>query len=177
MMSKAIMAAQCMIDNFDYGFLRPFNEKMVISLISKQRPDGSFGFNLGNTALAIQALEVAGADKGTNANRQAAKEWLRSRQSDDGSFLSDVMTTAEAMMALSGTGGRGRLHLSRCRKEILVPDISELEAAEVEGKIAVEFVIWFGEPPQKNESIVIKVPVNSSIYDALNFAEEEGHLT
>lgn len=170
------MTAQCMIDNQDYGFLSPFNEKMVTSLIRKQLPDGSFDNNLEKTALAIQALEVAGDVEGANASRQAAKEWLRSRQSDDGSFLSDVMATAEAMIALSGTGGRGRLHLSHCRSKEAVLEISELEAVE-DGKITVELLVWLGVQPEKNESVLIKIPVNSSIHDALVLAHAEGRLT
>ena len=68
-------------------------------LASRQRPDGSFGALL-ETAVSYRALLASGFDVGTLA--ASPVDALLAGQAADGSWGEDLLTTAEAVLALGG---------------------------------------------------------------------------
>ena len=171
--SMALMATGCVAHYYGHQYLLPFADQIVSILINKQQEDGSFGANTVSTALAVQALQMKGLGVDVNQTLAAAVEWLVSAQMEDGSFDSDLLSTTEALLALSPMGGRAHVHLSRCRNQA---QDQEAVGIKRDANITVQTSIWVGQPVQQRHSLNLKVPVNSTIYEALQQAQADGLL-
>ncbi|EFX87209.1 cobalamin-binding-like protein [Daphnia pulex] len=174
-LSMVLMTTGCVAQHYNHPYILPFADQLVPILISKQQRDGSF--NNGNTistALVVQALRIHGLSINVNSTVQAAVDWIVSAQLEDGSFDSDLMVTSEVVLALSSMGGRAHIHLSRCKD-------NQTEVTAVSGSSPtnqVSFLIWIGQQPNtpKRQSFSFKVPVNSTVYEALLLAQVDGLL-
>lgn len=169
-----LMATGCVAQHYNHPYILPFADQLVPILTSKQQRDGSFNNrNAISTALVVQALRIHGLSVNVNSTVQAAVDWIVSAQLEDGSFDSDLMVTSEVALALSPMGGRALIHLSRCKD-------NQTEVTAVSGSNPtnqVSFLIWIGQQPTpKRQSFSFKVPVNSTVYEALLLAQVDGLL-
>lgn len=167
-----LMATGCVAQYHSHEYILPFADQLVSLVISKQQDDGSFNNNIVTTALAIQALQIKGLMVGVNETVGKAVKWLESMQHEDGSFDSDLLATTEAMLALSPMGGRAFVHLNLCNQTDTV-DVT----AHTSSQITLQITVLAGQPEVfYRQSFHLKVPVNSTIYDALKRAEADGLL-
>jgi hypothetical protein len=119
-------------------------------------------------------LQIHGLSVNVNSNVKSAVDWMVSTQLEDGSFNSDLMATSEALLALSPMGGRAHIHVSRCNGN---QSETEVTAASSNNPISFEIFIWIGQQSKpKRESFSFKVPVNSTVYEALLLAQADGLL-
>jgi len=169
-----LLATGCVAQHYNQSYIMPFADQLVPILVSKQQKDGSFNNrNTISTALVVQALRIHGLSVNVDSTVQAAVDWIVSAQLEDGSFDSDLMVTTEALLALSPSGGRAHVHLSRCKD-------NQTEAMEVAGtsnpeQVSFQFLIWIGQQPRpRRRSFSFKVPVNSTVYEALLLAQVDG---
>lgn len=109
----AIYAGEDM--NLTHADLQEIKDKAVAYLLSTQKPDGGFGYDVispadgSSTSWALMALNVIGDSVLSQA--LSARNWLLANQNPDGGFSfgaygitsSDTYTTAHAIIALQGT--------------------------------------------------------------------------
>lgn len=98
-----ILTLRCIVQDHRHRNLQHFLQKPLITLIQRQRPDGSFGGDLHSTSTALQALEEIENELVGKWNSSATLAWLSGHQKADGSF-GDLKTTAEVVLSLVPRG-------------------------------------------------------------------------
>lgn len=98
-----ILTLRCIVQDHRHRNLQHFLQKPLITLVQRQRQDGSFDGDLHTTALALQALEEIENELVGKWNKTATLAWLSSHQKPDGSF-GDLKTTAEVVLSLVPRG-------------------------------------------------------------------------
>ena len=174
-MAMIAMAGECARRRTGMKTLKIRIEDVIRLLQDRQLPNGSFDDNVVSTALAIQAMKLMtdlsfNPPKGTT---ESAMKWLRSAQHPDGSFgdgsSGDILSTTEALLALSSLNGRANIR-SGC-------DIKDVNALVRFGsktslpQISVQFVMLSGyEPVSKMIGIDLKLPVDTNVFLGLETA-------
>lgn len=164
-----------------FHYLKDFMEPPLRYIASQQMPDGSFEYNVATTALAIQALDIprlTGLNYSVEWNPDMAMDYLAAAQLSDGSF-GDIFTTTEVLMALSKRG-YATFHYDKC------PDpccayagdsttvLEEADRDEVLQPQLIEFTytLWIGQNLTEIYNLNMKIPVNTSFYEAMLIAAE-----
>ena len=168
------MGAGCVANHYGQSqSILPLVERAVQSLIDAQRLNGSFNGNVVSTALAIQAMSIPGLSVDTKSAKQLAIDWLKSVQSRDGSFHSDLLATTEAILALSPKGGRAKIHLTRCERnlnEIVDPSSAKHKDHQM---VSFKVLIWVGQPIVQQQAHHLQVPANETLFRALETARSD----
>ncbi|XKL64168.1 hypothetical protein PGB90_004254 [Kerria lacca] len=195
-LSKAILALQCVERDHRNRNVKPLLKKPLTALTLLQEADGGFG-SLHATAIATQALQEGKAIW----NRTGAVSWLLNHQNPDGSFW-DVPTTAEVIIALANTGinsfkddnceGQSKKSMEETETAIITPYmadityntsisntsdtfIKEFTTEEVQigrTNITVTYSLWVGSNISEKYSINITVVNNETLYDIMQRAAE-----
>jgi len=181
LLSIVTMTLACLYQsNSKYLYLRYQMESPLKYIASKQLSDGSFEGNLATTALAVQALNILEstdlnftlASSGTVRGADKAVVWFKTKQLPDGSF-GNIFTTSEVLMALSRRGypSFNYKKCPNCPKGGIV----ETEMAPVVDEpelIEFTFMLWIGQNRSETYALDLKVPVNTSLYEAMLLAAE-----
>ena len=167
-----LIASGCVGNRYGYSSIIPYAADLFHILMKAQNRDGSFRANVISTALAVQALQVEGLNNiSVNKTIESAKKWLMSAQTSDGSF-GDLMSTTEAMMALSSMGGRSHLHLGRCLLDQTVENATDSSTDADPDAINLHLVLWIGQPVKEQHVMKLSVPVNTTVFQALTTAAD-----
>ena len=167
-----LIASGCVGNRYGYSSIIPYAADLFHILMKAQSKDGSFRANVISTALAVQALQVEGLNNiSVNKTIESAKKWLMSAQTSDGSF-GDLMSTTEAMMALSSMGGRSHLHLGRCLLDQTVENATDSSTDADPDAINLHLVLWIGQPVKEQHVLKLSVPVNTTVFQALTTAAD-----
>ena len=168
------MAAGCIANNYGHQNLLSLADQVIKVLLTKQEKNGSFASNTVSTALAVQAMQIKGLAVNSEDGIRSAIEWLISTQLEDGSFDSDFLSTTEVMLALSPIGGRAFIHLGNCKGNG-AEDVN-LSLNSGEEFIHFQSHIWVGQPTAQRQNFKLKVPRNSTVFQALHAAQAVGLL-
>jgi len=169
-MAMVVMAAECLRHRYHQtSYLLPNIKKLAEEMNSKQGEDGSFGGgNVITTSLSIQAMQTDSDGLGVRSNLDSAVSWLRSQQRADGSF-GDVLSTTEAVMALSPLGGRINLD-AKCVKRFESDDVlvneKDVLVREASALKTIHVHVWFQSDVEDVD--VVETPVEeANIYQIL----------
>ncbi|CAB3369978.1 Hypothetical predicted protein [Cloeon dipterum] len=190
-LAMVVLALRCVAQEHRHRDLLRFVAPPALALAALQQADGSFG-NLHTTALAMQALEGAGA---IAWDRGAAMNLVLSSQAPDGSF-GDTFTTTEVVLALQSRG-LAQVSQCKCNKPRLPPSDTELEKLTHDSEIsllniakgpiiesftynnevpliAITYTLWAqrgGDAAgDMNAEVELRVPNNSTFFHAMQLA-------
>ncbi|KAG8234766.1 hypothetical protein J437_LFUL006598 [Ladona fulva] len=213
-LSTVLLALDCIVREHRNRNLEHYVKRPARGLARLQNPDGSFGSRTRSTALALQALAATweedpswnhlSQESAPAWNRTAALLSLLSHQGSDGSFGGgDVVSTAEAALALAAKGGLGTIRNITCPSPPRPP--SPLAAPglglptdhashgsaheklkdhstetptmatgnETLGDALVTYTLWVGSNISENLSLTLKAPANSSFYNLMLEAAQQ----
>jgi len=182
MLSMVTLTTACLYESSDkFHYLKDFMESPLKYIASQQREDGSFEYNVATTALAIQALDIprmTGLNYSVEWQPDKALEWLESAQLPDGSF-GDIFTTTEVLMALSKRG-YATFHYDKCPDPCCAyaGDITTTtESGPLDEElqpplIQFTYTLWVGQNRSEVYNLNMKIPVNTSFYEAMLMAAE-----